>query len=78
MKFLTSESESAKEPNKYEALLENLEKINPELKERLLRMSRPAQQTSTRDKKYQSARRRGTLSQAQKTKSPKRNSIVKL
>lgn len=36
-----SKSGSAKEPNKYEPLLDNLEKSHPELKEKLRRMSKP-------------------------------------
>ncbi|XP_039254974.1 uncharacterized protein C22orf15-like [Styela clava] len=67
---------SGKEPNRYEALLQNIERHHPDLAERLERMSKPAQLTTAKDKKFQSAKKRGTLSHI-KAKSPKRNSVVK-
>ena len=64
-------------PQKYESLLGNIEKIYPDLAERLERLSKPSQ-LSARGKNWQGTKKRLSGMVVMKSKSPKRNSVIKL
>lgn len=67
--FLESASPDV-EPNKYESLLKNIDRLYPDLAEKIERLSKPSQQT-TKGKQWLGSKKRLMM----KAKSAKRNSI---